>query len=102
MNVSIVSKTKNIMMKRTEVQFEVHDASGTPKRMDVKAKLEAQLSASSGTVVVVRMNQPFGQNELTGIAYQYESKEALENVEHEHRLKKNGLVEEKKEAAPAA
>lgn len=108
MNVTIKSKKKNTMMKRVEVEFEIDNASGTPKRTDVKSKLEALLSASVGTVLVVHMNQPFGQNALTGNAYQYDSNEDLERLEKKHRLKKNGLFKEpvkeekKAEAAPAA
>src|SRR3989344_9423702 len=94
MNVSIKSKKKNTMLKRVEVEFEIDNFSGTPKRMEVKSKLEALLSASVGTVLVVHMNQPFGQNSLTGTAYQYDSNTDLERLEKKHRLKKNGLFKE--------
>lgn len=107
MEVKIIEKKKNAVLHRTEVSFVIEDASGTPKRTDVKTKLEALLAASTGTVLVVKLGQLFGKNDLEGMAYQYDSAELLQKMDKKSRLKKNGLYvepvkEEKKEEAPAA
>lgn len=104
MEVIIDQKQKNELLHRTEVTFRIEDASGTPKRTDIKTKLEALLNASAGTVLVVQLNQLFGKNDLTGIAYQYDSAEMLQKTDKKSRLKKNGLFIEakKEEAAPSA
>lgn len=106
MELQIVAKKENPLLKRVEVTFKaVHKAEATPTRDAIRSELAKQLKASKEGVVVARSRSSFGRYETIGYAKIYKSKEAALAVERSHILVRNKLKEaaakEKKEGEKA-
>lgn len=106
MELQIVAKKENPLLKRVEVTFKaVHKAEATPTRDAIRSELAKQLRASKDGVVVSRAESSFGRFETIGYAKIYKSKEEALAVERSHILVRNKLKEpeakEKKEGEKA-
>lgn len=106
MELQVVAKKENPLLKRTEVTFKaVHKAEPTPTRDAIRSELAKQLKASKEAVVVDRSVSSFGRYETHGYAKIYKSKEEALSVERSHILVRNKLkeaeVKEKKEGEKA-
>ncbi len=106
MELQVVAKKENPLLKRVEITFKaVHKAEGTPTRDAIRSELAKQLKASKEAVVVDRSVSPFGRFETVGYAKVYKSKEEALAVERSHILVRNKLkeaeVKEKKEGEKA-
>ncbi len=106
MELQVVAKKENPLLKRVEVTFKaIHKAEPTPTRDAIRAELAKQLKAGKDAVVVDRSVSSFGRFETVGYAKVYRSKEEALAVERSHILVRNRLkeaeVKEKKEAAKA-
>lgn len=104
MEVQVLTKRENPLLKRTEVTFKaVHKAEPTPTRDAIRTELAKSLRATKDHVIVDRARSTFGRFETLGYAKIYASKEAALAVERSHILIRNKLKEpeakEKKEAA---
>lgn len=104
MEVQVLTKRENPLLKRTEVTFKaVHKAEPTPTRDAIRTELAKSLKATKDHVIVDRARSTFGRFETLGYAKIYASKEAALAVERSHILIRNKLKEpeakEKKEAA---
>ena len=105
MELEIVGKRENVLLKRTEVRFRVaHPGEQTPKRGDLRQELAKALHATRDIVVVDFLRSEFGRSVSQGYAKVYKSKEDALHAERKHILVRNGLVaaevKEKKEAPP--
>ncbi len=105
MELEIVGKRENALLKRTEVRFRVaHPGEQTPKRGDLRQELAKALHATRDIVVVDFVRSEFGRSGSQGYAKVYKSKEDALHTERKHILVRNGLVaaevKEKKEAPP--
>jgi small subunit ribosomal protein S24e len=105
MELEIVGKRENALLKRTEVRFRVaHPKEQTPKRGDLRQELAKALNATRDIVVVDFVRSEFGRSRSQGYAKVYKSKEDALHTERKHILVRNGLiaaeVKEKKEAPP--
>ncbi len=106
MELQVVAKRENPLLKRVEVTFKaVHKAEPTPTRDALRSELAKQLKASKEVVVVDRSVSSFGRFETVGYAKVYKSKEEALAVERSHILVRNRLkeaeVKEKKEGEKA-
>ena len=103
-DLEIVDKKENPLLKRTEVRFRlVHPKEKTPQRGAVRDKIAASLGGKKDAVVVSEMHSRFGNATTVGFAKLYESAEVARKTEPIHVLKRNGLyIEPKKREAPAA
>ncbi len=106
MELQIVAKKENPLLKRVEVTFKaVHKAEATPTRDAIRSELAKQLNTHKEGVVVDRSESSFGRYETVGYAKVYKSKEAALAVERSHILVRNRLkeaeVKEKKEGEKA-
>ena len=107
MELQVVAKKENPLLKRVEITFKaVHKAEATPTRDAIRSELAKQLKASKDAVIVDRSESSFGRSETTGYAKVYKSKEEALSIERSHILVRNKLkeaeVKEKKEAEKAA
>src|SRR3989304_6326092 len=102
MEIQILTKTDNPLLKRVEVTFKaVHKAEATPTRDAVRSELAKQLKATKDDVAVDGIASTFGRYEALGYAKVYKSKDQALAVERRHILVRNRLVEpEVKEAKP--
>ena len=100
MEVTIVSKKDNLLLKRKEVEFRVEHTQGkTPARLDIKRSLASELQVSDKLVFVKRMNTMTGTSIAVGFANAYESVEQAKCIEPEYILKRNSPPEKPKEEA---
>src|SRR3990170_1080667 len=105
MQIEILAKRENPLLKRVEVTFKAtHKKEATPTRDILRAELAKELRATKEIVVVSRARSTFGRYETLGYAKLYKSKEQALAVERRHVLVRNKLAEKKaaKEAKPAA
>ncbi len=106
MELQVVAKKENPLLKRVEVTFKaVHQAEATPTRDALRSELAKQLKASKDVVVIDHSASSFGRFETVGYAKVYRSKDEALAVERSHILVRNKLkeaeVKEKKEGAKA-
>jgi len=96
MKVEIVEKSENPLFQRVEIKFKVdHAGEPTPKRLDVRAQVAAQLGVSQELVVIDKLAGAYGKQEASGIARAYGSKERLAALEPKYLLVR-GLPKEEK------
>jgi ribosomal protein S24E len=103
MNVKIVSKKQNPLMKRLEVAFQIeHDKDGgTPSRVEVRKQLASVLKTKLELVYVKQVETKTGTMIAVGEANAYESVEQANLVEPKHIIARNAIPEEpEKEEAP--
>ena len=105
MQLEVIERTENPLLKRTEVAFKaIHKAEPTPTRDALRAFLAKELKATKDIVVIDSQASTFGRYETVGYAKVYKTKEEALAVERKHILVRNKLIEaevkEKKEAAP--
>ncbi len=104
MEVQVLAKRENPLLKRTEVTFKaIHKSEPTPTRDALRAELAKQLEASKEHVIVDHAASTFGRYETVGYAKIYKSKEDALVIERSHVLVRNKLKEpEAKEAKEGA
>jgi len=102
MEVKIVSKKENPVMKRTEVQFTVdHNQGKTPGRLDVKRSVASQLQVSDKLVFIKKMKTLTGTSTTVGEATAYQSEAQAKLIEPAYIVKRNSPPEKPKEEAKA-
>ncbi|RLG71061.1 MAG: 30S ribosomal protein S24e, partial [Candidatus Iainarchaeum archaeon] len=84
MEVKIIKREKNPLLRREEILFEIEDVKATPSRQEVFNKLVALLNANAELLVIKNIKSKFGTNIVEGKAHLYSSKEVLEKLEPEH------------------
>ncbi len=101
MEVKILSKKDNPVLKRKEITFSIeHGPKGkTPARLEVKKNLAAGLGINDELVFVEKMKTMTGTNTSVGIANAYEKKEQAASIEPEHIIKRNSPPEKAKQEA---
>jgi small subunit ribosomal protein S24e len=98
MEIEVISKKENPLLDRLEVNFKItHPKEITPKRKDVRDEIAALLKVKKDQIVIDHMNTEFGKPETIGYAKIYGSKEGAQKIETKAVLKRNYLLEEKKE-----
>ncbi|MCK4405585.1 MAG: hypothetical protein KAV43_03655 [Hadesarchaea archaeon] len=101
MKVEIIEKTENPLFKRTEVKFKAdHAGEPTPKRLDARAQLAAQLGVAEELIVIEKLASTHGRQVASGIARVYSSREQLEGLEPKFLLKRDMPKGAKAEAKP--
>jgi small subunit ribosomal protein S24e len=103
MQVKIISKKENPLLKRKEVQFKIeHGPNGkTPARLDVKRSVAAELQVKDQLVFVKRMKTLTGTTTAIGFANAYETEEQAKIIEPDYIIKRNSPPEKPKEEAKA-
>ncbi|MCW4018422.1 MAG: 30S ribosomal protein S24e [Candidatus Bathyarchaeota archaeon] len=102
MELQIVSKKENPLLKRNEVQFTVVHAQGkTPTRLDVKRSIASALQVSDKLVFVKQMHTMTGTNKTVGKANAYETEAQAKQIEPTYIIKRNTPPEKPKEEATA-
>ena len=101
MEIKIITKKENPLLKRTEVHFIVeYDNKSTPSRLEIRKKVEKLLKKNSGLVIIKKIETRAGTHTAAGLANIYNSVQQANRVEPIHYLKRNAgpqkLEEEKK------
>jgi small subunit ribosomal protein S24e len=99
--IEIVQRKENLLLKRVEVAFKAtHKKEPTPSRESLRTELAKSLKATKDVVIVDGASSTFGRFETRGYAKIYKTKELAVSVERRHVLVRNKLAEP--EAKPAA
>ena len=96
----IVDRKENSLLSRIEIRFQLrHEQSATPSRSTLRSKVASLEPGSSASNVIVKdVNTRFGQPLTTGLAFIYDSPEAM-LIEPQYILDRHGIAGE--EEAPA-
>ena len=99
MEVKIVSKKKNSLLKRKEIDFRVEQGpkGKTPARLEVKKAIAAVLEIDEGLVFIKKMEPITGTSTAVGVANAYETAEQAKFIEPEYIRKRNSPPEEPKD-----
>jgi small subunit ribosomal protein S24e len=97
MEIEIDSKRNNPLMNRTEVYFTVkHFGEKTPNRELVKSELADKLNEKKENIIISFLKSGFGINKTTGYAKIYSSLKLSKDIEPDHILTRNKLLEGEK------
>jgi small subunit ribosomal protein S24e len=100
MNVNIISKKQNPLLKRKEVTFRVDHAQtgGTPTRGEVRKQLAALLKEKRELVYVKTLQTKTGTMVAVGEANVYDSIEQAMLLEPKHIIARNTLPQKPEES----
>jgi ribosomal protein S24E len=100
MQVKIDSTKNNALLKRKEVGFTIFSGpkEKTPKRLDVKKAVAAEMQTGDDVVFIKRMRTKTGTSITVGEANVYQSASQAKLVEPEYIRKRNSPPEKSKEA----
>jgi len=99
METKISSRTRNDLLKRRELTFEiVHEKGGTVPRAEVREQLAAVLKANIDCVYIKRMETKTGSRVTVGEANVYDSIEEAKYTEPDHIVSRNMPRQESQES----
>lgn len=103
MDIEIVNKHQNALLKRTDVNFKViHPKEKTPQRSVIRDKLAGIVGSPREGVIIGYMRSTFGTSATEGFAKCYASADDAKKMEPQFLLKRHGLVEKKEAKQEAA
>src|SRR5688500_16621890 len=98
MDIEIVNKHQNALLKRTDVTFKIiHPKEKTPQRSVIRDKLAGIVGSPREGVIIGQLRSPFGASSTAGSAKCYPSAEDAKKMEPQFLLKRHGLGEVKRE-----
>ena len=100
MKIKITEEKENPLLHRKEIKAVITEIEKTPSREEVKKQIAAQVGKDEKTILLDEIKQEFGKKEATTFVKVYEKPEDLQKYEQKYMVKRNNLVEEKKEEAP--
>jgi len=91
MDVKVISKNRNLLLKRREVCFQVgHCETGsTPPRLEARKAVARALKTDVDLVFVKKLETKTGTHTAIGLANVYDSVEQARLVEPEYIIKRN-------------
>lgn len=97
MELEIINERDNPLFKRKELNVKIIHDGGTPKVSEVRDKLSALKSFKMDSFVVRSIETGYGKEESFGKVFVYSDPMNMMKIEQQYILKRNGLIEEKKE-----
>ena len=99
MNIHLVKETKNPLLGRKSVEFQI-EAKITPSRKDVAAALAKALKVDEKLIVLDKVDQKTGTNVTIAFAKVYDNEELLKRVDLGYKQER-GVPKKEGEAAAA-
>ena len=93
MNIEVIEKKVNPLLKRREIMFKVDHEGATPSREEVRKNLAAMLNAKKELIIIERMRSEYGKRETHGYAKIYKSEKGIGEIERAHIIRRNTLTE---------
>ncbi len=94
MEIEIVHRRENPLLKRVEVRFSVsHPKASTPPRDELRKALATALHATKDIVILDHTRSEFGRFVSRGYAKVYKAKEDALRIERKHILVRNALLQ---------
>jgi small subunit ribosomal protein S24e len=100
MELKMLTKKKNELLKRTEAVFEMHEKT-IPSKAQIRDKIAAMQDTSADKVVIAKVESKFGSSKAKVFARIYASAEELKKTEPEYVTVRN-FGKEKKEGAESS
>jgi len=94
MDIDVIEEKENPLLGRKELKVRVVHEGPAPNRAELKRRLEAQLNAKKGRLIVDTIRTGFGLRETLAFVKVYDSEERARSVEPAYILKKNKPPEE--------
>lgn len=99
MDIKIIKDKNNALLDRRELNLAITFEGATPSRSDVREKLAAMLTIPLELVVIQKIQNEFGKQELKAYVKIYSDKARMEQVEESYVLERNKLPEPEGETA---
>jgi len=100
MDLKIISKKRNELLKRTEILAEMHEKT-IPSKQLIREKLSAMVDVPVERMVINKVESKFGSAKAKVFVTTYDTKEDLKEKEPKYIVARN-FGEEKKEGEAAA
>ena len=97
MDIEILSKVDNNVIGREEYCFLLSFTGSTPNRQNIREEVKTKIGSDPSLFVIRRIEPLSGRKSIKVHVYVYKDKETMKRVEPLYVLKRNNLVEEKKE-----
>ncbi|KYC53694.1 MAG: 30S ribosomal protein S24e [Candidatus Methanofastidiosum methylothiophilum] len=97
MELEIINERDNPLFNRKELNVKIIHDGGTPKISEIRDKLSALKSFKMDSFVVRSIETGYGKAESIGKVFVYADPKNMMKIEQQYILKRNGLIEEKKE-----
>ncbi|HJL60020.1 MAG TPA: hypothetical protein QF621_06685 [Candidatus Thalassarchaeaceae archaeon] len=99
----IIDKIENQLLSRVEIRFQLrHEGNPTPSRGELRSKVASLVPGTSASTVIVKdVDTRFGQPLTTGLAFIYDSEDAMQ-IEPKYILERHGAEAAEESSEPAA
>lgn len=81
MDLKIITEKEDKLLKRTEIEFAVEDATKTPARIELRRRIAALKNAKEELVSIYWERQCFGEHRAVGKAFIYSDEGTFKRVE---------------------
>lgn len=98
MNIEIIEKKVNPLLKRREIMFKVDHEGTTPSREEIRKNLAEMTNAKKELIIIDRMRSEYGKRETQGYAKIYRSEKGLKEIERAHIIRRNILTDSEEKA----
>lgn len=96
MDLEVVSRKENVLLGRIEIEFKIsHPGGPSPSRNDIRDEVANAVNSKKDRVVIDNTKTVFGKAETIGYAKIYDKPESAKNVERDHILVRNKIIEKK-------
>ena len=103
MEIEVLEKHDNVLLERTEVRLLVkHPREKTPSRKDLSEALKEILGIKKETLIIDTVDSEFGKDSSRLYVKLYHDLQKAKEIEEDHILIRNGLMEKKKKKTPGA
>ncbi len=94
MKLDIISKNKNPLFNREEIEFKITDSDATPSRADTRKLILSSINIKNENLLVIKkIESIFGNNASKGYAFIYNNEESLKKLEPSFIIKRNQVKE---------
>lgn len=95
MEIEILEQKENKLLFRTEYTAKLmHIKEPTPKRLETRNKLAANVNADADRTTIIKIDSEFGLGQSKVLFHVYDTPENMNSVELPHILKRNGFINE--------
>ena len=100
MNVTIDSKSENVLLSREEMNFGIDFEKAMPSREQAKQALSTAISIPAERIVIVKLEGKYGQHYAKGLAHIFKTSEAALKSRKYLLVRDKMAAKEKKEEKP--
>ena len=95
LEIEILKQKENKLLFRTEYTAKLmHIKEATPKRLETRDKLAANVNADADRTTIIKIDSEFGLGQSKVLFHVYDTPETMNAVELLHILKRNGFATE--------